>query len=209
MAGRHERGINIMKELFTKSKLKKIEKLAKQLIVLLGDDPERPGMVDTPKRFAKACAEWFEGMQYTNTEIAEMFNKVFDEPSDDLQIKKDIKVFSHCEHHIALMYDMDVIVGYIPYNNKVIGLSKISRICEMAARRFQLQERLCTDIAEIIHLVTGSDDVIVIISGKHSCETSRGVKKASDGRFTSSHITGRFKTNPMLRQEFYMLAQMQ
>lgn len=193
-----------MKDIFTKKNKNKIKKLARELIICLGDDPDRPGMKDTPDRFARACEEWFEGMQYTNEEIASKFNKCFTGYSNDLQVISGIKVFSHCEHHIALMYDMTVTVGYIPNGGKVIGLSKIHRICEMAARRFQIQENLCKDISDIISLVTDSEDVIVVIKGKHACVTSRGAKQdGDDSFFYSSRITGRFESNSDLRNEFY------
>ena len=191
-----------MKNLFTKTKLRKIEKLCKQLITLLGDDPERPGMIKTPERYARACSEWFEGMQYTNEEIAEKFNTCFDGYGDDLQVVKGIPVFSHCEHHMALMYDMNVAVAYIPHNGKVIGLSKVYRIAELAARRFQIQEKLCEDICDIISMVTQSEDVMVVVQGKHACVTSRGVKKdGPNSVFMSSRVTGLFKTNSDLRNE--------
>ena len=191
-----------MKQLFTKAKLKKIETLCRKLIILLGDDPDRPGMIKTPERYAKACAEWFEGMQYTNEEIAEKFNTCFDGYGDDLQLIKGIPVFSHCAHHMALMYDMSVSVAYIPHDGKVIGLSKVYRIAELAARRFQIQEKLCEDICDIISMVTQSDDVMVVVKGKHACVTSRGVKKdGPDSVFISSRVTGLFKTNSDLRNE--------
>ncbi len=112
-----------------------IEFHIREIIKALGDDPEREGLIDTPKRVAKMYAEVFDGMNYTNKEIAEMYNKTFqDDPdsyhsSSDLVIVKDIEAFSYCEHHMALMYNMKVSVAYIP-NGKVIGLSKIARIVE-------------------------------------------------------------------------------
>jgi GTP cyclohydrolase I len=109
-----------------------------------------------------------------------MFSKTFTAEnhagSDDAVVMKDITVFSYCEHHLALMYDMKVNVAYIP-RGKVLGLSKIARICDMAAKRLQLQERLGSDIAEIISEAAGTPDVGVVISGSHSCMTARGIKK--------------------------------
>jgi len=118
-------------------------------------------------------------------------------------IVKDIDIFSHCEHHIALMYDMKVTVAYIP-NGKVIGLSKIARVADMAAKRLQLQERLGADIAEIISLATGSKDVIVVIEGEHSCMTARGIK-SKGAKTRTAAIRGLFDTDHQLRQEFYDL----
>ena len=150
---------------------KAIEEHIRGILVALGDDPNREGLRETPQRVAKMYEEVFAGMNYTNGEIAEMFNKTFQEADPDhhdLVLVRDIDVFSYCEHHMALMYDMKVSVGYLP-RGKVIGLSKIARIADMAARRLQLQERLGRDIAEIISMVTGSEDVAVVISGCHSC----------------------------------------
>ena len=155
----------------------KIASLVRQLLIELGGDVESEGLKDTPERVARMYSEIFEGMRYSNEEIAEMFSKCFEMPSSrDLVVVKDIEVFSYCEHHMALMYNMKVHVGYLP-KEKVIGLSKIARICDMAAKRLQLQERLGADIADIMQMVTGSDDVIVVIEGEHSCMTARGIKK--------------------------------
>lgn len=156
---------------------KKIEKHIYGIIEALGDDPNREGLKETPQRVAKMYTEVFAGMNYTNKQIAEMFNKTFDDDLDfanqEVIVVKDIDIFSYCEHHLALMYDMKVTVAYIP-NDKVIGLSKIARIADMAARRLQLQERIGSDIVEIMKLITNSEDIAVIIKGKHSCMSSRG-----------------------------------
>ena len=154
----------------------KIKKAARMFIEAVGDDPNRADLVETPDRVARMCCELFEGMRCTNDEIAEMFGKCFEySKSNDLVIVKDIDIFSFCEHHIALMYNMKCHVGYIP-NGKVIGLSKIARICDMAAKRLQLQERICADIAEIIQKACGTEDVIVVVEGEHSCMTARGIR---------------------------------
>ena len=145
-------------------------------------------------------------MLYTNEEIAQKFNKCFDKQvvnTSGLVVEKDITVFSTCEHHIALMYDMKVSVGYIP-KGKVIGLSKINRICDMCAKRLQLQEKLGEDIAEVIKLVTGTDDVAVYITGKHACVTSRGIRDYN-AHTESSTLSGAFMSDNCLRSEFYSL----
>ena len=181
--------------------LKKIEECIYQIIEALGEDPNREGLKETPKRVAKMYEEVFAGIQYTNQEIAEMFNKTFADDLDfanqEIVVVKDIDIFSYCEHHLALMYDMKVTVAYIP-NGKVIGLSKIARIADMVARRLQLQERIGSDIAEIISLITDSKDIAVIINGKHSCMSARGIKKANTSTTTST-LTGRFKNDPSLQ----------
>lgn len=179
-----------------------IEESIRNILIALGDDPNREGLKDTPKRVADMYAEVFEGMNYSNREIADMFDKTFESDSEyssasnDIVYMKDIEVFSHCEHHLALMYDMKVSVAYIP-NGKVIGLSKIARICDMAAKRLQLQERLGNDIAEILEMITDSRDIAVLISGKHSCMTARGIRNYSSYTNTQT-LRGRFSDDPSL-----------
>ena len=181
-----------------------IKKHIRGIIEALGDDPEREGLKDTPERVARMCTEVFDGMNYTNHEIAQMFDKTFNEKCgleyglDDMVIVRDIDIFSYCEHHMALMYDMTVDVAYIP-RGRVLGLSKIARICDMAAKRLQLQERLGSDIAEIISEAAGSPDVAVVIRGSHSCMTARGIRNASARTVTTAY-RGAFKTDPELRR---------
>ncbi|HIW57043.1 MAG TPA: GTP cyclohydrolase I FolE [Firmicutes bacterium] len=180
-----------------------IEFHIREIIKALGDDPEREGLIDTPKRVAKMYAEVFDGMNYTNKEIAEMYNKTFqDDPdsyhsSSDLVIVKDIEAFSYCEHHMALMYNMKVSVAYIP-NGKVIGLSKIARIVDKVTKRLQLQERIGVDVAEIMQMITDSGDVAVIIDASHSCMTARGIQKPSAKTRTIT-LRGRFETDESLQ----------
>lgn len=182
----------------------KIKQAVSLIIEALGDNPEREGLIGTPDRVARMYDEIFEGMRYTNDEIAQMFNKCFeDEKSRDLVLVKDIECFSWCEHHLALMYNMKCHVAYIP-NGKVIGLSKIARICDMVCKRLQLQERICADIAEIMQKVCGTEDVIVIIEGEHSCMTSRGIKSRGAKTRTSA-IRGLFDSDHELRNEVYAL----
>ena len=186
--------------------IQKIEELVPQFLTALGDDPEREGIVETPERVARMCAEVFEGMNYTNDEIADMFSKCFDVPDNgkhDMVVVRDIDVFSYCEHHLALMYDMQVTVAYIP-KGKVIGLSKIARIADMVAKRLQLQERIGTDIAEVISKATGSEDVAVYIVGTHSCMTARGIKK-STARTVTTTFRGRFENDESLQNRFLQM----
>ena len=183
-----------------------IETHIRGILEALGDDPDREGLRETPQRVAKMYEEVFAGMNYTNREIAEMFDKTFEEADPDhhdLVLVRDIDVFSYCEHHMALMYDMKVSVGYLP-RGKVIGLSKIARIADMAARRLQLQERLGRDIAEIISMVTGSEDVAVVISGCHSCMTARGIQKPGTRTITETY-RGKFETDPVLQMRMEAL----
>ena len=181
------------------------------ILIALGDDPDREGLKDTPDRVARMYEEVFEGMNYTNDEIAEMFDRSFpleDEdafavPPGKLVLVKDIDVYSYCEHHIALMYDMKVSVAYIP-KNKVLGLSKIARIADMVCKRLQLQERIGEDIAYIMRKVTGTEDCAVVIEGCHSCMTARGIKKDTAKTMTTT-FTGCFDTDPAMQNRLLMM----
>ncbi len=179
----------------------KIKYHIRGLLEAIGEDPNREGLAETPERVANMYEEVFEGIQYSNKEIADMFGKTFEmkrsSDSSSAIVMKDISVFSFCEHHMALMYDMTVNVAYIP-EDRVLGLSKIARICDMASKRLQLQERLGDDIAEIISLATGSKDVAVKITGSHSCMTARGIRNVS-ARTVTKTLRGKFKTDKMLQ----------
>lgn len=181
----------------------RIEKAVREILEALGDDPEREGLKETPKRVAKMYEEVFEGMNYTNKQLAEKFCKCFETNNNDLVVIKDIPIFSYCEHHMALMYNMTVSVAYIP-NGKVLGLSKFARIADMVGKRLQLQERIGSDIAEIIQLATGSNDVLVVVEGEHSCMTARGIKSRGAKTRTAT-IRGLFEYNVDLRKEAYSL----
>lgn len=182
----------------------KIEQAVRMLLEALGDNPDREGLKDTPRRVAKMYDEVFEGMKYSNAEIATMFDKCFeDTTTGDLVVIGNIPVFSYCEHHMALMYDMTVSVGYIP-KGKVIGLSKVARIADMCAKRLQLQERIGTDIYEVLKAILDTEDIIVVIEGSHSCMTARGIKKVGSKTKTAC-CQGRFRADVALRQEFYEL----
>lgn len=179
------------------------------ILAALGDDPDREGLKETPDRVARMYEEVFEGMNYTNHEIAMMFNKSFKDDlcvgSDkkDIVLVRDIPIFSYCEHHIALMYDMSVSVAYIP-KEKVLGLSKIARICDMASKRLQLQERIGSDIAEIMCEAAETDDVAVIIHGTHSCMSARGIKKEATSTVTTT-FRGRFETDAAIQSQLTMM----
>lgn len=186
------------------------EKIAyhiREILIALGDDPEREGLRETPQRVAKMYEEVFEGMNYTNEEIAALFDTTFEEEevnrSGDLVVVREIPIHSYCEHHLALMYNMNVAVVYRP-KEKVIGLSKIARIADMVGRRLQLQERIGTDIAHIVSLVTGSEDIGVLIEGEHSCMTARGIKKSGTVTRTTT-FRGVFEKDGLMRQEALLL----
>ncbi len=176
------------------------------ILEALGDDPDREGLIDTPERVARMYEKVFEGMNYTNDEIAEMFNKTFsaekEEGNSDMVIVKDIDIFSYCEHHMALMYDMKVAIAYMP-KGRVIGISKLARIADMVGKRLQLQERIGSDIAEIVQKITGSEDVAVLIEGCHSCMTARGIQKTNSKTVTST-LRGRFETDAALQNRLFL-----
>lgn len=181
-----------------------VEKSIRNIITVLGDDPDREGLKETPNRVMRMYKEIFEGMNYTNEEIATKFDKCFEDvETGDLVIVGDIPIFSMCEHHLATMYNMKVHVGYIP-NGKVIGLSKVARIADMVSKRLQLQERIGMDIAEVLEMVLDTQDIIVVIEGEHACMTMRGVKKPGS-RTRTAAIRGKFEDDYQLRQEFYSL----
>ena len=195
-----ERIINMNKEIDTKA----IEEHIRGILIALGDDPDREGLKDTPARVARMYTEVFEGMRYSNEEIAQMFSKSFEQKNDseDFVLVKDIEAFSYCEHHMALMYDMKISVAYIP-RDRVLGLSKIARIADMACRRLQLQERIGSDIAEIMEMASGSGDVAVIIEANHSCMTARGIKKPS-AKTSTVTLRGRFRDDTALQNRLML-----
>jgi GTP cyclohydrolase I len=179
--------------------VKAIEEHVKGIITALGGDLNREGLIETPERVSRMCAEIFEGMLYSNEEIAQMFCKSFENgdnasvSGEGMVILRDIDAFSVCEHHLALMYGMKITVAYIP-GERLPGLSKIARIADMAARRLQLQERLGKDIADIVAMAAGTEDVAVIVKAYHSCLTLRGIAKPSAETVTTE-LRGRFRTD--------------
>lgn len=182
----------------------KVQEAIKMLLEAMGEDTTREGLVETPRRVAGYWEELLQGAQYTNQEIANMFNKQFEVQNNPLVVKQVTNVFSHCEHHLALMYNMVVTIAYLPVQideNKyrVIGLSKIPRIVELCAHRLQLQEKMANDIAECISLATGSPHVYVNIVADHACVSARGAK--NDGFTDVTVLLGDFKTNIPLRDE--------
>lgn len=156
--------------------LEKLEQAAKLIIEGIGENPNREGLIETPKRFAQMLLEQCEYTEISNDEIAEKNNKCFQCANDNMVIVKDINVFSRCEHHLALMYNMKISVGYIP-QGKVIGLSKIARIAEQVCKRLQIQERIGEDILYILKKIVNAEDIIILIEAEHSCMTARGVCK--------------------------------
>ena len=183
---------------------KKAEAAVRDLLSAFGENVDREGLADTPRRVAGYWKELLEGTQYTNDEIAKMYGKRFVVSAAPLVVKKVENVFSHCEHHLALMYNMTVTVAYIPREVEpnrfeVIGLSKIPRIVDLCAKRLQLQEKLAEDISECIQLATGSENVYVNIVADHACVSARGAK--SDGLTDVTSLHGKFIEDSKLRDE--------
>lgn len=185
---------------------KKIEEHFRGILVALGENPDREGLKETPKRVAKAYSEIFDGLNYSNEEIAKMYDKGFtDEDIEGVSqgfgefvLVKNIKAFSCCEHHFLPM-ELDVHVAYIP-GKKVLGLSKLPRVVKHVCKRPQLQERIGRDIFDVLNIMTGSEDIIVIIEGKHMCVSMRGTESV-DSVTSTMFSGGKFKINSQLRQE--------
>jgi len=176
---------------------KKIEMLTKELILEIGEDPNRSGLVKTPLRAAKAWAFFSKGYRQ---DLDKIINEaIFDEDSKDLVIVRDIEFFSLCEHHLLPFFGR-AHVGYIP-NGKVIGLSKIPRLVDMFARRLQVQERLTNQIANSIQEVLNPKGVAVLMEGRHMCMQMRGVEKQNSLASTSCMI-GKLRESNATRSEF-------
>lgn len=171
----------------------------RNIIDLCGDNPDREGLIDTPYRFIKAFLEYTEGY---NEDPKQHLVKTFDVKQDDMVVVKDIEFYSMCEHHFAPFFGV-AHVGYIP-DKKVTGLSKIGRVVEGYARRFQVQERLTTQIAQAVNEVLEPKGVMVVIEAKHMCMCSRGVKKEQSSTITSA-VHGLFHDNYNTRNEFLTL----
>jgi GTP cyclohydrolase I len=177
-----------------------MEQAYKTIIEACGEDLNRAGLKDTPKRAAKAMKFLTRGYQQNLEEVIN--NALFPSDSREMVIVKDIELYSMCEHHM-LPFIGKAHVAYIP-RGKVLGLSKIARIVDMYARRLQIQEQLTTDIAETVQAVTDAEGVGVIIEAKHMCMMMRGVEKQNSSMKTSSML-GIFRKNPTTRAEFLSL----
>ncbi len=180
-----------------------MEKLYQQIIHSIGEDVNRQGLVDTPKRAAKAMSFLTSGYQETLEETVN--GAIFDSDADDMVIVKNIELYSMCEHHL-LPFIGKCHVAYLP-SGKVLGLSKVARIVDMFARRLQIQEQLTTQIADSILKVTGAKGVAVVVEAKHLCMMMRGVEK-QNSQMTTSAMLGQFRKNSETRAEFLSLLNM-
>ncbi len=172
----------------------------KAILSLLGEDVQRDGLRDTPKRAAKAMQFLTHGYQQTLDEV--IGGALFDSDNDEMVIVKDIELYSLCEHHILPIVGK-VHVGYMP-NGKVLGLSKVARVVEMFARRLQIQENMTRQIAEAMQTATGAKGVGVVIEAQHFCMMMRGVEKQNSWT-TTSMMLGRFREDRATRMEFLQL----
>ncbi len=174
------------------------EAAVKTLIEWAGDDPDREGMLDTPKRVANAYKDWFSGYEEDPNDF---LNRTFEEVEDydEMVTLRGIDFESHCEHHIALITGK-AFVAYLP-KNKVVGISKLARVVDTYARRFQVQEKMTAQIAKSIEDVLQPKGVGVVIVARHACMTTRGVHKSGVDMVTST-MTGSFRTNEATRGEF-------
>lgn len=177
----------------------KLEDLCRQILVAIGEDPTRAGLVDTPRRWANW---WQEFINHDPGNTATTFEAV---EADQMIVVSGMRVTSLCEHHL-LPFWCDVSIGYLPSqeNPRVLGLSKFARVAHQFAHRLQLQEQLVQQVADEITRLTGSPDVAVIASGRHLCMEMRGVKTA--GLMTSSVMRGSFRSSAAARQEFLSMA---
>jgi GTP cyclohydrolase IA len=171
--------------------------LGRELLLAIGEDPDREGLRETPRRWADA---WREFIEYDPGTTGTTFASV---ASDQLVCVSGIRVASLCEHHL-LPFWCNVSIGYIP-NAKVLGLSKFARIAQQFAHRLQLQERLGEQIADEISRITGTQNVAVVLKGKHYCMTARGIRMP--GRMTSSVMRGVFRTESQTHMEFLRLVE--
>lgn len=170
------------------------EKAVRELLLAIGEDPNREGLQETPARVARALKENFEGLWQRPEDV---LTTTFDIGHEELVIIRDIEVFSHCEHHLTPFHGL-AHVGYIP-SGKITGLSKVARLVDLFARRPQVQERLTTQIADAMVEILNPLGVIVIVDCEHLCMSMRGVRK-SQARTTTSAVRGAL-ANPATRAE--------
>ena len=174
------------------------EDAVRTLLRWAGEDPQREGLLDTPKRVAKAYGDWFSGYQ---RDPREYLARTFEEVAgyDELIVLRDIEYESHCEHHMAPIIGK-VHVGYLP-DGKVVGISKLARVVDAYARRFQVQEKMTAQIAQCIQDVLQPRGVGVVVEGAHECMTTRGVHKRGVSMVTSAML-GTFREDARTRSEF-------
>ena len=180
-----------------------IRKATTAIIKAIGEDPEREGLVDTPRRVAEMYAELFSGLSMNP---AEELSVGYELGHREMVIVKDIPFYSMCEHHLLPFYGV-VHIGYVPdLSGRVVGISKLARVVEIVARRLQIQERMTTQIADAIGEGISPQGVAVVVQAEHMCMVMRGVKKPGSNIITSA-IRGLFRRRAASRAEFFSLIQ--
>jgi len=175
--------------------LDRIARAVREILISIGEDPERDGLLDTPDRVARMYAELFSGL---HTDPTHHLHKVFEETYDELVLVRDISFNSMCEHHLLPFMGV-AHIGYLP-RGKVTGLSKLARVVEEVSKRPQVQERMTHQIADLVHQELDTKGVIVVIDAVHTCMTIRGIRKPGSSTITSA-VRGLFKTNESSRAE--------
>ena len=177
------------------------EAAVRTMLAWTGDNPDREGLVETPKRVVRAYEQFFAGYEMDPKEV---LSRVFEEVEgyDEMVIVKDIRVESHCEHHIVPILGK-AHVGYLP-NKRIVGISKLARVVDIFGKRLQTQEVMTAQIANVINEVLEPKGVAVVMNAKHQCMTTRGVHKPESSTITSTML-GAFRENPDTRAEFMNL----
>jgi len=175
--------------------LERVEAAVRELLAAMGEDPKRPGLLETPRRVADMYRELLAGME---TKPSEILKSLDGDEHDEVVLVRDIPLYSLCEHHL-LPFVGKAHVAYVP-KGKMVGLSKIARIVECYARRLQIQERLTTQIADALMKSLSPKGVLVVVEAEHLCMTMRGVKKPG-AMTTTSVVRGLFRRNPASRAE--------
>jgi len=188
-------------EVFAKPSREEAKEAVKTLIKWAGDNPDREGLLETPKRVVKAYEDFFKGYSEDPVQI---LSKTFDEVEgyDEMVIVRDIKIESHCEHHMVPFIGI-AHIGYIP-NQRVVGISKLARIADVFSKRLQTQETMTAQIADTINETLNPKGVAVVIDAQHMCMTTRGAHKSESSTITS-RMLGLFRTNSNTRNEFMNL----
>ena len=197
---------NVTKKTIKKAQIKRpsnaeAEKAVRTLISFVGENPDREGLLDTPKRVVKAYRDWYAGY---DQDPRDFLSKTFSETGgyDEIVMLKDIRVESHCEHHMAPFIG-SAHVAYLP-NKRVVGISKLARVTRIFSKRMQVQEKLTAEIANCLQEVLKPRGVAVVIEAQHECMTTRGINEPGISMVTSQ-LLGKFRTDPSTRKEFYSM----
>lgn len=181
----------------------RVEDAVREILVAIGEDPDRDGLAETPRRVAEMYRELFAGM---HTDAGEQLQTVFEAGHDEMVMVRDISFYSMCEHHLIPFHGM-AHVAYLPNDEgQITGLSKLARLVEIVARRPQVQERLTSEVADIIMDRLDAKGSLVVIEAEHLCMSMRGVRKPGSVTVTSA-VRGTFKSNPATRAEAMSLFQ--